>query len=247
MEPPRRSHTKQGHGLGHVEFGGSSSQPQLTQVSHSERTPSCLPRTMSSRSRRAHNQHVDDQTSDYDRLKDNLINLPRRAIHPYVTSNFIKLGLKNPIEHLVDFSACSGGLLQDIRYGNPLEYLRNNRVECHIFWTLFHANFYNSVIMTKKHQPIIKQRSINWEECVQMRDRAMTRALRACEAKGMKNIMSFSHDWNNEVIAQFYSTLWIKPSSDELGGYAFPYMNFNIEERWFKLSYRWFAHILNFF
>jgi hypothetical protein len=58
--------------------------------------------------------------------------------------------------------------------------------------------------------------------------------------------MSFHFDWNNEIIAQFYSTLWIK-NADEESPYNFPYMNFYIEWSWYKVSYRIFVHILGFF
>jgi hypothetical protein len=69
--------------------------------------------------------------------------------------------------------------------------------------------------------------------------------LRACERKKMKNIMTYQYDWNDEVIAQFYSTLWIK-LADEESPYNFPYLNFYIEGSWYKVSYRRFAHILGF-
>jgi hypothetical protein len=105
--------------------------------------------------------------------------------------------------------------------------------------------FYNSVILPKKHQPILHQRYINWEGCEAIGDPEMTHALRACERKRMKNIMTFQYDWNDEVIAQFYSTLWIK-LADEEGPYNFPYLNFYIEGSWYKVSYRRFAHILGF-
>jgi len=82
-----------------------------------------------------------------------------------------------------------------------LRWKRDNRIDGQRFWNLFHVDFYNSVIMTKKHQPIINQRYINWEECEAMGDKEMTRALRACEARGMKHIMTFSYDWNKAVIA----------------------------------------------
>jgi hypothetical protein len=70
----------------------------------------------------------------------------------------------------------------------------------------------------------------------------MSLALRACE---QKNIMTFHFDWNGEIIAQFYSTLWTK-NLDEESPYNFPYMNFYIEGSWYKVSYRRFAHILGF-
>jgi hypothetical protein len=73
----------------------------------------------------------------------------------------------------------------------------------------------------------------------------MSLALRAREQKNIKNIMTFHFDWNDEIIVQFYSTLWIK-NADEGSPYNFPYMNFYIEESWYKVSYRRFAHILGF-
>jgi hypothetical protein len=73
----------------------------------------------------------------------------------------------------------------------------------------------------------------------------MTLALRACEQKEMKNIMTFQYDWNDEIIAQVYSTLWIKPA-DEESPYNFPYLNFFIEGSWYKVSYMRFAHMLGF-
>jgi hypothetical protein len=97
------------------------------------------------------------------------------------------------------------------------------------------VNFYNSVILLKKHEPILHQRCINWEGCEAIGDLEMTQALRACERKKMKNIMAFQYDWNDEVIAQFYSTLWIK-LADEESPYNFPYLNFYIEGSWYKVS-----------
>jgi hypothetical protein len=61
----------------------------------------------------------------------------------------------------------------------------------------------------------------------------------------MKTIMTFQYDWNDEIIAQFYSTLWNK-QDDEESPYNFPYLNFFIEGSWYKVSYMRFAHILGF-
>jgi hypothetical protein len=44
---------------------------------------------------------------------------------------------------------------------------------------------------------------IDWEICEQMNDKDMTRAFRACEAQGMKNIMTMKYNWKNEVIGYF--------------------------------------------
>jgi hypothetical protein len=57
------------------------------------------------------------------------------------------------------------------------------------------------VVLTKKHQPLIKQRVIDWEQCETMGDWNMIKPLTACEAHGMKDIMTMQCNWNNEVIA----------------------------------------------
>jgi hypothetical protein len=57
--------------------------------------------------------------------------------------------------------------------------------------------------------------------------------------------MTLTYDWNDQIIAQFYSTLWIK-KDDEESNYDYPYMNFFLEGRWFKVNYRRFMHILGF-
>jgi hypothetical protein len=129
-------------------------------------------------------------------------------------------------EPVTDFPASGGSaLLQDIRFQNPTLHIRDARIDGNRFWTLQHVDFYNFVIVPKKHQPILHQRYINWEGCEAISDPEMTHALRACERKRMKNIMTFQYDWNDEVIAQFYSTLWIK-LADEESPYNFPYLNF---------------------
>jgi hypothetical protein len=112
-----------------------------------------------------------------------------------------------------------------MRFQNPTLHVRDVRIDGNRFWTLLHVYFYNSVILPKKHQPILHQRFINWNGCEDIGDPEMTLALRACEQKKMNNIMSFQFDWNDEIIAQFYSTLWIKPADAE-SPYNFPYLNF---------------------
>ena len=57
--------------------------------------------------------------------------------------------------------------------------------------------------------------------------------------------MTFTYDWNTEVIAQFYSTLWIMLGSED-GDYPHPYMNLNVEGTWYRVNYARFAHILGF-
>jgi uncharacterized protein YciU (UPF0263 family) len=67
---------------------------------------------------------------------------------------------------------------------------------------------------------------IDWEGCENINDADMIRVLRACEQKGMKDILTMEHPWNDEVITQFYATLWIKKVDEEADAYDHPVMYF---------------------
>jgi hypothetical protein len=204
-------------------------------------------RNPSGRSRPATNPQAWEATSDDEGGKDDEIDLP--PAHAPVIRGLVlhrAEARRAGNEPVTDFTASGGSaLLQDIHFQNPALRIRDARIDGNRFWTLQHVDFYNSVILPKKHQPILHQCYINWEGYEAIGDPEMTHALRACERKKMKNIMTFQYDWNDEVIAQFYSTLWIK-LTDEESPYNFPYLNFYIEGSWYKVSYRRFAHILGF-
>jgi hypothetical protein len=188
-----------------------------------------------------------EPTSDDDGGKDDEIDLP--SAHAPIIRGLVlhrAEARRSGNEPVTDFTASGGSaLLEDIRFQNPALRIRDARIDGNRFWTLHHVDFYNSVILPKKHQPILYQWYINWEGREAIGDPEMSQALRACERKKMKNIMTFQYDWNDEVIAHFYSTLWIK-LADEESPYNFPYLNFYIEGSWYKVSYRRFAHILGF-
>jgi hypothetical protein len=61
-----------------------------------------------------------------------------------------------------------------------------------------------------------------------MGDADMTSALQNLERKGLRNIMTTEYPWNDEVVARFYATLWIKKVDDEDDGYDYPIMYFFI-------------------
>jgi hypothetical protein len=61
-----------------------------------------------------------------------------------------------------------------MRFQNPTFRVRHVRIDGNRFWTLIHVDFYNSVILPKKHQPILHQRFINWSGCEAIGDPEMT-------------------------------------------------------------------------
>jgi hypothetical protein len=109
-------------------------------------------------------------------------------------------------EAQLDFSAKRVDVLQEIRFTNPTFISRHLGLHDPRFWNLFQADYYNSVILTKK-QPIVRHRVIDWEGYGKMNDPDMTQVMRVCEQKGMKDIMTMEYPWKYELIAQLYATL----------------------------------------
>jgi hypothetical protein len=219
-DTPPRSRSKRGRGSGNVMPGGEAFR------SHGARGRTA--RNPSGRSRPATNPQAWEATSDDKGGKDDDVNLPP-AHAPSIQGLVLHKAQahRSANEEVIDFSASGGSaLLQDMRFQNPTFRVRDVRIDGNRFWTLLHVDFYNSVIHPKKHQPILHQRLINWSGCEAIGDPEMTQALRACEQKRMKTIMTFQYDWNDEIIAQFYSTLWIK-HADEESPYNFPYLIFS--------------------
>jgi hypothetical protein len=164
-----------------------------------------------------------------DRAFDDVVDLPSSDalyitglhMHPANVS-------RGPNEPSFDFSLKGVDALQCLRFTNPTLTPRHPSVQDPQFWNLFQTDFYNSVILTKKHL-VVRYRFIDWEGCENMGDADMTSALRNLERKGLKNIMTMEYPGNDEVVAQFYATLWVKKVDEEADGYDYPIMYFFIQ------------------
>jgi hypothetical protein len=167
-DTPPRSRSKRGRGSGNVMQGGEASG------SHGARGRTA--RNPSDRSRPATNPQAWEATSDDDGGKDDEIDLP--PAHAPVIRGLVlhrAEARRSGNEPVTDFTASGGSaLLQDIRFQNPALHIRDARIDGNRFWTLQHVDFYNSVILPKKHQPILHQRYINWEGCEAIGDPEMT-------------------------------------------------------------------------
>jgi hypothetical protein len=154
-ETPPRSRSKRGRGSGNVMMGGEASGSQGTR-GRTTRNPS-------SRSRPATNPQAWESTSDDDGGKDDVVDLP--PAHAPIIQGLVlhkAQARRSPNEEVIDFNASEGSaLLQDMRFQNPTLRVRDVRIEGNSFWILLQVDFYNSVILSKKHQPILHQRFIN--------------------------------------------------------------------------------------
>jgi hypothetical protein len=72
---------------------------------------------------------------------------------------------------------------------------------------------------------------IDWRYMEEQHDPIYDQVIAACESHHLKILMGIHYDWNVEVIAQFYATLYI-----EEGGGA-KRMHWMTEGDWFNISY----------
>jgi hypothetical protein len=75
------------------------------------------------------------------------------------------------------------------------------------FWTIFHQDCYQTVLYPKS-SPVIKQQYVDIEYMRNMNDMHFNRILEACDLHGSTDLLQFSHNWNQEIIFKFYSTLF---------------------------------------
>jgi hypothetical protein len=183
--PPRRSLFKRGRSSGRMD-GEGSSMPSQPARERRQKVGATRPRRSTSSSEYAPCQEEDGAFDDF-------IDLPAPDAL-YITGLHMHSATvtHGPHEPPVDFSLKGVDTLQRLRITNPSLTPRHLGVQDPRFWNLFQANFYNSVILSKKHL-IARHRFIDWEGCENMRDAVMTSALRNLEIKGLKNIMTMEY------------------------------------------------------
>jgi hypothetical protein len=75
------------------------------------------------------------------------------------------------------------------------------------FWTFFHQDWYQTVLY-RKSSPVVKQQYVDIEYMRNKNDMHFNRVLEACDLHGISDLLQFRHNWNQEIIFEFYSTLF---------------------------------------
>jgi hypothetical protein len=81
---------------------------------------------------------------------------------------------------------------------------------------------------------------IDWAYMENKHDHIFDRVIVSCMAKHLRDILAFKKDWNNEVITQFYATVYFEEHGDTRKLY------WMIEGQWYEVSYAQFARLLGF-
>jgi hypothetical protein len=80
------------------------------------------------------------------------------------------------------------------------------RVTDERFWTFFHQDWYWTVLYLKSSL-VVKQQYVDIEYMRNKKDMHFNRVLESCDLHGITDLLQFRHNWNKEIISEFYSTL----------------------------------------
>jgi hypothetical protein len=75
------------------------------------------------------------------------------------------------------------------------------------FWTFFHQDWYQTMLYLKS-SPVVKQQYVDIEYMWNKKDMNFNKVLEAYDLHEIIGLLQFRHNWNQEVIAKFYSTLF---------------------------------------
>jgi hypothetical protein len=81
---------------------------------------------------------------------------------------------------------------------------------------------------------------IDWNYKEGKHDTIFDEVVAACKAKHLRDIMTFRKNWNNEIIAQFFATLYVEERGDKR---KFHWM---MKGRWYEITYEHFARLFGF-
>jgi hypothetical protein len=101
----------------------------------------------------------------------------------------------------------------------------------------FHEDWYLSVYQSKKKH-VVNMQWIDWDFIQKEKNNcpAFAEVIAACEHHGIKDVMELKYDRNDEVILQFYSTLYLDEKSNKLFWMT--------EDEIYFVSLVWFTAIL---
>jgi hypothetical protein len=75
------------------------------------------------------------------------------------------------------------------------------------FWTFFHQDWYRSVLYPKASL-VVKHQFVHINYMRAKKDMHFNKILEACDFHEITELLQFRHNWNQEVIVEFYSTLF---------------------------------------
>lgn len=128
------------------------------------------------------------------------------------------------------------------RKNNPWTKPKDPTVSDVRFWDHVQCELYKAFLKKKKNK-ITPMKWIDWNHMTKTNDPTFDKIIAMCERKNIKNIMGMQQAWTDELIAQFYATLWFEPSPVEN---FHPIIHWSLQGHRFHISYDDFALLLGF-
>jgi len=100
------------------------------------------------------------------------------------------------------------------RKNDPFLFEKDQRVH-RWFWNQFQHDFYQTAIIPKK-KPICEMKWIDWDYMAKCEDTTFDSIIEACERLGVKELMSFKYEWNEEVLLQFHTSFYYDKSQNTI-------------------------------
>jgi hypothetical protein len=111
----------------------------------------------------------------------------------------------------VDYSKRAGDLRVQ-RSENPYQFIRNPSVDVR-FWSRMHSDYYYKVLFKSGQRgsspPIFQHKWVQRTSLDNLNNPDIHRLVADLDACRLLPLMTFQHNWNDEIICQFYATLWI--------------------------------------
>jgi hypothetical protein len=98
------------------------------------------------------------------------------------------------------------------------------------------VDWYASIYRYAK-KPVVETKWVNWDSMATRRHFVFNKIKATCGELEMTKMMSFKYDWDDEIICQFYATLYFDATRQKL-------MWMTDGERC-EITVRWFARLLD--
>ena len=90
---------------------------------------------------------------------------------------------------------------------------------------------------------MVPEKWINWEWMANKDDPVFRQIRAECDRRQLTDLMGLYQDWSNEMVAQFYATLWIESDNEDIQASR---LHWTLEGQRFDVTYADFAQILGF-
>ena len=91
-------------------------------------------------------------------------------------------------------------------------------------------------MIISRNPVVAKSQRIDWTHVSDLKKQSLDEAIAICDHTGIYGLMEFQQDWNSNVIAQFYATLYVEEDMKR--------MHWMIEGSWYSVDYNTFAALL---